>query len=250
MPTPELDKFAGRPFSFYPPILNVEHNEWVCRKDTWSEVLVSNTKAGMELWVPRRYLGEVSQVDKPVMIVGLNQELEYKSGAVWPHHRRIIEMPPASPSPPLGETHSTTPPKHRESATEMKIERLIAGSLIIGVIATALLVAFFRGRESGGQITYEAVLQQDLNLTAQDNYFSVVRKLGDPAKTRWRSEKGERQYEALDYPSLSVTVILMGADRNEMSYIGAKDKNWKNVHSVKLPSGIGTDSILRSLPRF
>jgi hypothetical protein len=249
MPTPELERFAGRPFSFYPPILNIEHNEWVFRKDTWSEILVANTKTEGELWVPRRYLGEVSQVEKPVMIVGLNQELEYRGGAVWPHRRRIIEMPQAPP-PSQAEEKSQAPPKGRESATDIKIERLIVGSLIIGVIATALLVAFFRGREAGGKITYETVLQHDLTLTAEDNYFAVVRKLGEPAATRWRSEKGERQYEALDYPRLGLTIILMGADRKEMFYIGAKDRNWKNVHSVKLPNGTSTHSILRSLARF
>ncbi|MCW5978881.1 MAG: hypothetical protein KIT09_12425 [Bryobacteraceae bacterium] len=249
MSTPDLDKFAGRPFSFYPPILGIEHNEWVYRKGSWSEVLVGNTKMETELWVPRRFLGDVSQVDKPVMIVGLSQELEYKGGAVWPHKRRVLAMPAAT-APAPAELKPGGPPRQRESATDVKIERLVAGALIVGVIATALLVAFFRGRESGGRITYEAVLQQDLNLTAEDNYFSVVRKLGEPEKVRWRSEQGERQYEALEYPRLGVTVILMGADRKEMLYIGAKDKNWKNVHSVTLPSGTGTDSILRSLPRF
>ena len=184
------------------------------------------------------------------MIVGLNQELEYKSGSVWPHRRRIIEMPSSSAPPAAGESLAAAPPKRRESATERQIQRLIVGSLIIGVIVTALLVAFFRERESGEQITYEAVVQHDLNLTAQDNYFAVVRKLGEPAKTRWRSDQGAQQYEALEYPDRALTVILMGADRNEMTYLGAKDKDWKNVHSVKLPNGINSASILRSLPRF
>ncbi len=88
MTTPEFEKYAGRPFSFYPPILNIEHNEWLWRKDTWSETLVRNTKTGVELWIPRRFLGEISRIDEPVMIVGLTQELEYKGGAVWPYKTR------------------------------------------------------------------------------------------------------------------------------------------------------------------
>jgi hypothetical protein len=77
-----------------------------------------------------------------------------------------------------------------------------------------------------------------------------VRKLGDPAEDRWRDEEGERQYRALDYPDLGITVVLMGADRDSVLYIGAKDREWRNVHSVELPGGTNTDSILRSLERF
>src|SRR5450755_427366 len=90
---PSLEHLATRPFSFYPPILNVEHNEWLFRKATWSEILVVNCKSGAEIWISRRFVGEVSRIDDPVLIVGLNRELEYKGGAVWPCQRRVIEMP-------------------------------------------------------------------------------------------------------------------------------------------------------------
>src|SRR5215475_7852601 len=90
---PSLEHLATRPFSFYPPILNVEHNEWLFRKATWSEILVVNCKSGSEIWISRRFVGEVSRIDDPVLIVGLTRELEYKGGAVWPYQRRVIEMP-------------------------------------------------------------------------------------------------------------------------------------------------------------
>ena len=92
---PPLAQLGGRPFSFYPAILNAGHNEWIYRSATWSEVLVRNTKTNEEVSVPRRYLGEISRVDAPVMIVGLLAELEYRSGVVWPAERRVIEMPRA-----------------------------------------------------------------------------------------------------------------------------------------------------------
>jgi hypothetical protein len=249
MSAPNLDKFAGRPFSFYPPIRGVEHNEWVFRNETWSEVLVANTQTPLEVWVPRRHLGEVSQIDKPVMIVGLKQELEYKGGALWPYQRRVIEIPSPGKLPSGGQT-PPAPPKSSESPTEKKIGRFILASLLAGILATFIFVAFFRTRQLPDRITYETVLQQELGFTAEDNYHSVTRKLGRPAREHWKSEEGERQYLALDYPSLSLTLILMGPDRKEMSYIGAKDPNWKTVHSVELPSGVRSDSILRTLPRF
>src|SRR5580693_992417 len=92
---PLLGHLASRSFSFYPPIVNIEHNEWLFRRATWSEVQVMNTKSSTELWVPRRFVGEISLVGEPVMIVGLVKELEYKAGTVYPHVRRVIEMPRA-----------------------------------------------------------------------------------------------------------------------------------------------------------
>ena len=69
-PIPELEGLSGRAFSFYPPILNVEHNEWRLREATWSEILVHNTNCDQEIWVPRRFVGAISRVEEPVMIVG------------------------------------------------------------------------------------------------------------------------------------------------------------------------------------
>src|SRR3954453_21495798 len=90
---PQLNEMITRPFSFYPPIIGIEHNEWLYRKASWSEILVVNCKSGEEIWISRRYVGDVSRVDDPVLIVGLNRELEYKGGMVVPFQRRVIEMP-------------------------------------------------------------------------------------------------------------------------------------------------------------
>jgi hypothetical protein len=90
---PLLEHLARRPFAFYPAILNVVHNQWFFRKATWSELVVVNAKTGVELSIPRRFVGEVSSIDEPVLIVGLQRELEFREGAVWPHRRRVIEMP-------------------------------------------------------------------------------------------------------------------------------------------------------------
>ena len=89
---PQLDHLVTRPFSFYPAIVGIEHNEWLYRKANWSEIMVVNCKSGAEIWISRRFIGEVSRVDDPVLIVGLNRELEYKGGMVVPFQRRVIEM--------------------------------------------------------------------------------------------------------------------------------------------------------------
>ena len=110
---PPLAQLGRRPFSFYPAILNAGHNEWVYRSATWSDVLVRNTKTNEEVSVPRRYLGEISRVDAPVMIVGLLAELEYRAGVVWPAERRVIEMPRAvndAPRPRLAQSPAARAP--------------------------------------------------------------------------------------------------------------------------------------------
>jgi hypothetical protein len=105
MPGPPIpasfESLGRRPFSFYPPIVNVEHNEWILRRANWTDFVVINTKSKDELCVPRRFVGEGALVEEPVMIVGLVKELEYRAqeGLVLPHVRRVIEMPRAVNGP-------------------------------------------------------------------------------------------------------------------------------------------------------
>lgn len=94
VPTP-FDQIGRRRFSFYPAIVGIEHNEWSLRRLSSSEVQVINTKTAEEIWIPRRFLGEVAASEDPFLIVGLVKELEYQAGAVVPHRRRVIQMPRA-----------------------------------------------------------------------------------------------------------------------------------------------------------
>jgi hypothetical protein len=251
---PPLENFPDRPFSFFPPILNIEHNEWRFVRSSWAELLVVNSKTGMELWIPRRLVGEISEVDEPVMIVGLNKELEYKAGTLAPHTRRVIDMPApvfgprTSPGAPAQHTPHTG--MHLESRAESRIGWLILGALLVGIALTFLVVSMSRGSGSGANITYKPVLQSELGLSGQDDYWAVVRKLGAPTEDRWRPDTGELQYRLLAYPQRSLFVILMGPDRDHMRYIGALDKDWKPIDSVTHPGGSSTASMLRALKKF
>jgi len=255
---PSLDHLATRPFSFYPPILNIERNEWLFRRATWSEIQVVNCKSGEEIWIPRRFLGEVSRVDDPVLIVGLTKELEYKAGAVWPFQRRVIEMPVA-----VGGTAAQTAaePDRSERApvvdiriapnTDKRIFRLIGGVLAVAILFYWGAVNLTRvGDIRQRPMALTAVDQSYLELTSRDDYISVVNKLGQPQADRWLSESGELQYRGLSYPNRRYTVILMGSSRTGATYIGTMDQRWRPLHSVQLPSGGTTASLLRGLRRF
>ena len=255
---PPLEQVGPRPFSFYPPIGNLEHNEWLYQRATWSEVLVRNTKTAEEIWVPRRYLGEISRIDEPVMIVGLTKELEYRAGALWPAVRRVIEMPVAvneTPRPAQSQTEDSPRPApvvgiRLENTAESRIWKLVLGGMAAGVVACVLVVSLYRGEIIGNRVVYAPVLQSDLPLNARDDYYAVVRLLGIPQEDRWKSDTGEFQYRLLAYPNLGYSVILMGTDRKDAHYIGAMDKNWNPVHTVQLPNHVNSYSMLRQLKRF
>src|SRR5437899_8443046 len=131
---PSLEHLVTRPFSFYPPIIGIEHNEWLFRKATWSEIQVVNCKSSTEVWIPRRFIGEVSRVDDPVLIVGLNRELEFKAGAVWPSQRRVIEMPLAVGAPP---TAAPLPPDRTSPAPIVGIRLERSDKAVFKVIGIA-----------------------------------------------------------------------------------------------------------------
>lgn len=253
---PPFESLGQRPFSFYPAILNVDHNQWRFVRATWSELVVANTLTSDELWIPRRYVGELSRIDAPTMILGLTRELEYNAGQVVPHSRRVIEIPravndivpgrsvdPVAPAPVVGI-------RLERGGTDSRIGKLVMGAMAVGIVVCVLVVAFLRGDRDGSRVTYAPVLQSTLDLTAQDDYNSVVHKLGPPAEDRWRSEAGERQYRVLRYPSHRISVILMGATRNSALYIGSLNQDWKPVHSITLPGGGSTYPMLRSLEKF
>jgi hypothetical protein len=246
--SPSPEHLGKKPFSFFPAILNIEHNEWLFRRATWSEILVANAKMELEIWIPRRFLGEISSIEEPVMIVGLVKELEYKGGSIWPHEKRIIEMPrTSSESPAAGTSGRPMPATPSSSGTERRIGRLIAAALVAGIVITFIVVNVVSRNQRAGVI-YSGREQFAMGLNRQDEYFAVVRKLGPPLTDRWRSEQGELQYRILSYPAFSI--ILMGSERKDAHYIGALDKNWKVIDSVELPNGGNTASMLRALPRF
>jgi hypothetical protein len=245
-----LDHLIARPFSFYPPIVGVEHNEWLYKKASWSEILVVNCKNGEEIWISRRYIGEVSRVDDPVLIVGLKYELEYKGGMVVPFQRRVIEMPVAAgghAAPKEGERPAPAliAGIRMASAQDKRMFKLIGAAVTLAIVLYVLAVSLSRQR-----VVFTAKDQTYMGLTARDDRTGVVMKLGEPASDHWQSENGALQYEALDYPDRKLTVILMGGDRKSVQYVGTMDKDWKPVHSVSLRAGGTTDSLLRGLKRF
>jgi len=257
---PPLAQLGRRRFSFYPALLNTGHNEWVYRSATWSDVLVRNTKTNEEVSVPRRYLGEISRVDAPVMIVGLLAELEYRAGVVWPVERRVIEMPRAvndAPRPRLARSAAARAPVvgiRLESARTSRVGKLAVGGVALGVAGCVLAISLFRGGIIATRAFYAPSIQANLPFSSQDDRSAVVREWGEPASERW-SSGGESQFELLAYPHRRLYLILVAQDPGTARYIGshyigAMDWNWHPVHVVDLAGYGSSYRLLRRLPRF
>ena len=254
IPTP-LDQLGPRPFSFYPPIIGIEHNEWRYLRSTWSEVQVLNSKTDSELWVPRRFLGAVSSLDEPTMIVGLSKELEYKAGTLVPHERRVIEMPRPAAASRL-QVSGSEPDRQAavvgirlDDPAESRSGRLVLGAIAAGILACVAVVIAFRDGQMGTRVRFSAMPQSDLPFTSRDDYYSVVARLGPPAEDRWQSGAAEPHYRKLWYPQQSFALILMGSGQSAR-YIGALDAKGQVIHWVDLPDGHNSAALLKKLNRF
>jgi hypothetical protein len=258
MPAPPLpsafEQLESREFSFFPAIVGIEHNLWEFREANWSEVLVANCKTGSEIWVPRRYIGEAS-TEEPIAIVGLTREFEFKGGMLCPHQKRLVKMPPAiasGPAAPEGDD-----PAARRAARRVRLEpsdvgvlKLVAVALGCAMLFYVVAVNFQRIKEwRPRRVVYTVKDQGFLELTARDDRFEIVQKLGDPG-TDHSKEVGTIFYESLTYPDRRYTVILMGSDLKSRAYVGTMDDNWRPVHFISLRGGGSTESLLRTLPRF
>ncbi len=233
MPVPPIpapfDQLGGCKFSFYPPIANVEHNEWIFRSATWDEIRVVNTKTAVEVFVPRRFLGAMSMVGEPVVIVGLIKELECKEGAVLPLIRRVIEMPRAVNESPRPRIRAPRPAA-LAPVVGIRLESgkprrwTLLGAVAVGLLIFIPLAVVVRDGFIGSHVP---AVRIDLPFTAIDDYDSVVKQLGAPAQDRTRTSGGA-EFRGLMYPSRGFTIVL-----RDGFYAGALDANGRVVHSVR-----------------
>jgi hypothetical protein len=259
LPTP-LQHLGGRRFSFYPPIRNLEPNEWLYRRATWSECVVVNAKSGEEVCVPRIFLGEVSRIDEPVMIVRLNRELEWRRGAIIPLERRVIELPVAlftasndGRSAPRS-THLAPVINIRlETKPETRAWKWVGVAAVLGAVACTIFADVARQSQSHQRTDMFRGYRSYMQLGPGDDYASTVRKLGSPAKVGYRVI-GDRVFRSLSYPSRRYSVILMGPSRDDLRYIGTLDPQGRVLDAVRSADGSTTgttaESRLYSLPPF
>jgi hypothetical protein len=220
LPAP-LQQLGGRRFSFYPPIRNIDHNEWIFRRATWTEVVVVNARNGAECIIPRAHIGDVSYIDDPVVIVGLKRELECREGIVRAWHRPVIEFPIAVNQGPAVAPHPEHPAPVVSIRLEPRAELRSGHKLAVGVVLGALgcLIAgnVARSHLSPPPATEHSVRTPDGHL-----------------------------YRLIRYPDRRSIVVLDSDSR----YLGAIDLHGRVLNAVTLPDGRNSAPLLRSLPPF
>ncbi len=232
---PPFDHLALRPFSFFPAIVGIEHNEWILREASWSEVLVVNDKTNEEIWIPRRYVGAVSPVEDPVVIVGLTRELEFKGGMLVPFKTRVLKMPGGVLDSTSAPSDGPKPPKGlglRMDRSDKQAFRLIGvavGSLV--ALCVLVLVGVQINKIRQRRITFTAKDAAFESLSKHDDHLAVVEKLGRPSVDRTK-ESGTIFFEALSYPDRGYIVILTGAEAQTVKYVGTVDNHWKTMHAI------------------
>jgi len=260
---PPIAQLGARPFSYYPAIVNIQHNEWMYQSATWSEVLVRNTGTNETISIPRRYVGDVSRVEAPVMIVGLLAELEFRAGAVCPAKRRVIQMPLAvndAVNDAVSDALAARPPRARtgpapvigirlEDGPRSRIPKMVLGGVALGLAGCVLAISLFRGGLIASRAFYAPMTQLDLGLSASDDYQTVIQSLGAPARDSWQSDAHGRAFHILWYPRHRVYVVLMAEGTLDPRYIGALDRYWRPVHTVVLPDNRTSYALLASLRR-
>jgi hypothetical protein len=257
LPTP-LQHLAGRRFSFYPAIRNLEPNEWLYRRATWSECIVVNSRSGEEVWIPRLFLGEVCRIDEPVMIVCLNRELEWRSGVIKPRQRGVIEMPVA-----VNDSRAAAPrPGHLAQVVNIRLEPKQEGrawkwagvAVVLGAVAFTIVADITRQAQAHQRGDVFRSYRSYLQLNSDDDYGSAIRKLGLPSTSRSQTE-GDRLFRLLAYTPRHYSVVLMGTGVDVPRYIGTLDTHGRVLDAVRFPNGSTADALLnssrlRSLPQF
>jgi hypothetical protein len=252
IPTP-LEQLGNRPFSFYPAIRNIQHNEWQFRRAHPDEIQVMNTKSLQELWIPRGFLSGVSSIEEPFVIVGLLKELEHREGLAVPHVRRVIQMPLAANdiprpwlNPPLepGQLAPVVGIRIEGSAESQKSRKML-GAVAAGILTCVVGMVIFRDATAGARARFlRPAARLSLPFTANDDYESVVSRIGYPESSRSHPTPDGRAFYLLRYPDRAFTVVLLGSDRIHAVYIGAFGRGGRVVHSVTLRDGHDSTALL------
>ena len=254
---PLLEEVGRRRFAFYPSIANAEPNEWQLRGATRSEVNAINTRTDLEIWIPRHYLGTVSEIDDPILIVGLTKELEFREGAVWPRVRRVIEMPRAvnettrpwqQPSTPSGP--AAVVGIRLANTSESRASRILAAAGVSAVVVSLLAVGVLRDWIFRPRQATERISTAGIGFAANDDYSSIVGRWGTPASDRWHTHDSSLAFHALTYPRHRATLILMGEPGQSPHYIGAMNNNWHVIAAVNSIDGLDSRELLSELPKF
>jgi hypothetical protein len=247
-----LQPIAGRRYSFYPPVHNVERNEWMYRRATWSECVVVNTATGEEFSVPRNFLGEIT-TGNGITVVSLHRELESRGSTLCPVRCPVIELPVAvNDVPRTASVPDRLAPViniRLEQRPEIRVSKRVGVALVLGAVACTICADIARQVELNRPDLIRWT-RPYLQLSAEDDYYAAVHKLGSPRRDNVAVADGGRVYRVLDYGSSRYRIVLMGSSRSDARYIGTLAPDGRIVDAVRTKGGNTSAGLLRSMPPF
>lgn len=230
---PEL---ARQPFAFWPEIAGLEHNEWLLRRSGWGEIVAVNAKTAHEILVPRRFLAGLFDEEDGTATAALTEPLEYRRGRVVPVRRGVIAMPSSQHRPVPAWKRSQRPASVVAIRTDPPrpswIARTLKGTLALGFVACLAGVFLLRDAHLAKVLGWTTSAPSSLPLTAGDDYFSVVNKLGHPASDRWIETRDGGGIRRLVYPRRRLAVILSGETRDTAVYLRTFGRDGSVVHAA------------------
>lgn len=132
----------------YPPIRNAEPNDWLLGSGSWFEVRLVNAATGREMWIPRQYVAGVSDRNG-ILVVELTNEIEFRSGALEPKEKRVIEMPIAAEQSQPRRKHASAGPAcvvgirlddQAQSSMSKAVVTWGIGALVISLLAALISI--------------------------------------------------------------------------------------------------------------
>jgi len=192
-------------------------------------------------------------VGVPAVIVGLKRELEWKAGAVAPRLRPVIELPMAvndsRPSTPA-DPHRLAPVINIRLEPHPEIGRIkkIGVAVMLGAMVLLIVADVARQMQMRQRADVFRISRSWLQLTPQDDYASVVRKLGKPASDRTLRGPDGSSWRVLGYPGREFHVVLGGTMQSR--YIGTLDPRGRVLGAVALPDGSSAARLLRLVPNL
>ncbi len=211
--------------------------------------MVRNVANGRDLWISRRFLGELSENDSPVLVVSLLEKLEFRDGGVYPCRPRVIEMPVCDAAP-VGERGGPAPVVsiRLEGKNESRVSRVAGGAVALGVLGCLAVVGY--SLEGGNDHRGAVVSSLDktyLTLNGADTYPTVVQALGAPDRERWVVTPGGNRVRLLDYADRGFQAVLVPQVGGPDRYAGSVDERGRILQSVVMPRGGLSTPILRDL---
>jgi len=183
----------------------------------------------------------------------LKRELEWKAGLVSPRLRPVIELPiavndsrQAAPADP----HRLAPVINIRLEPHPQIGRIkkIGVTMMLGSMALLIIANVARQMQMRQRADVFRISRSWLQLTAEDDYVSVLRKLGKPASDRTLRGPDGSSWRVLSYPGREFRVVLGGSAQSR--YIGTLDPHGRVLGAVALPDGSSAARLLRLVPNL